>query len=322
MTSLNREGIRKKPAALVVSAVAAVSILHFLTPAGPHSWRWLHVLYEKLYYVPLLVAAAFLGVRATLLTALAVSIVFAAHVLRDWRGVPLLHADQFGEIVSAWVIAVTASFLFRRERRALARESLAHEETLGALVSSLDLREHETALHSRRVREYTLLLAERMGIRDQAALLNMKLGALLHDVGKIGIPDDVLRKPSGLSEDEASTVRRHPVLGASLIEGMEFLGGARQIVRSHHERFDGRGYPDGLSNGRIPLAARIFAVADVLDALTADRPYRAALSFAEAAAVIAAGSGTQFDPEVVNAFLAVPFSDWAAIAARNGMTLR
>ena len=221
---------------LVASTTAAVSLLHFLTPAGTPGWHWFHLAYQKLYYVPVLIAAALLGVRATLLTAFAVSILFAIHILKDWRALPMLQAEQVGEIASIWVIAVTASLLFRRERRALAREWLAHEETLAALVSSLDLRERQTALHSRRVQEYTLLLAGRMGIRGEIPLLNMRLGALLHDVGKIGVPDEILKKPSGLSDGEIATIRRHPALGASLIEGIGFLSGAREVVRHHHER--------------------------------------------------------------------------------------
>jgi hypothetical protein len=179
---------------LVVAVTAAVSLLHFLTPTGPHGWHGLHLLYQKLYYVPILMTAAVLGVRATLATTLAVSLLFFAHILRDWSGDVMRQADQVGEIASFWVIAVASSLLFHRERRALEQERVAHEETLSALASSLDLREHATALHSRRVQEYTMLLARRMGLKNETALLNIAIGALLHDVGKIGVPDQVLLK--------------------------------------------------------------------------------------------------------------------------------
>ena len=270
-----RLGTSRGKILLVVVATAAVSLLHFLTPAGPHAWHWLHLFYQKLYYVPILIAAAFLGIRGTLATALAVSFLFLVHILRDWSGDLMRQADQVGEIASFWVIAVASSFLFHRERFALEQERVAHEETLSALASSLDLREHETALHSRRVREYTMLLTRRMRLKDEAALLNIAIGALLHDVGKIGVPDHVLLKQGELTEEEWREIRRHPELGATLIDRIPFLAGAREIVLAHHERYDGSGYPKGLVGAEIPRGARIFAVADVFDALTTERPYRA-----------------------------------------------
>jgi hypothetical protein len=182
-TSAVLQGGARGKILLVVAVTAAVSLLHFLTPTGPHGWHGLHLLYQKLYYVPILMSAAVLGVRGTLATTLAVSLLFFAHILKDWSGDVMRQADQVGEIASFWVIAVASSFLFHRERRALERERVAHEETLSALASSLDLREHETALHSLRVREYTLLLARRMGVRGENDLLNLGMGALLHDVG-------------------------------------------------------------------------------------------------------------------------------------------
>ncbi|OGP79380.1 MAG: phosphohydrolase [Deltaproteobacteria bacterium RBG_16_64_85] len=317
-----RLGTSRGKILLVVVATAAVSLLHFLTPAGPHAWHWLHLFYQKLYYVPILIAAAFLGIRGTLATALAVSFLFLVHILRDWSGDLMRQADQVGEIASFWVIAVASSFLFHRERFALEQERVAHEETLSALASSLDLREHETALHSRRVREYTMLLTRRMRLKDEAALLNIAIGALLHDVGKIGVPDHVLLKQGELTEEEWREIRRHPELGATLIDRIPFLAGAREIVLAHHERYDGSGYPKGLVGAEIPRGARIFAVADVFDALTTDRPYRAALSYQEAAEFITKESGTHFDPAVVDAFLAVPFRNWEETASRYGVTLR
>jgi putative nucleotidyltransferase with HDIG domain len=321
MSAVLQGGARGK-ILLIVAVTAAVSLLHFLTPTGPHGWHGLHLLYQKLYYVPILMAAAFLGVRGTLATTLAVSLLFFAHILRDWSGDVIRQADQVGEIASFWVIALASSFLFRRERRALERTKAANEETVAALASSLDLREHETALHSMRVREYTLLLARQMGIHGEQNLLNLGMGALLHDVGKIGIQDSVLLKTGTLSEEEAREMRWHPELGATLIGKIGFLGSAREIVLSHHEKYDGRGYPAGLSGQAIPLGARIFAAVDVFDALTTVRPYRGPLSYQEARDFIAKESGKHFDPAVVRAFLAVPFRDWEEAASRYGVTLR
>jgi HD-GYP domain-containing protein (c-di-GMP phosphodiesterase class II) len=268
-----------------------------------------------------LVSAAWFGLRGTLLTAGAISAVYAAHVLLDWEGYRMAQAEQIGELASFWIVAMTSSFLFDRERRALVETAAAHEETLAALASSLDLREHETSLHSRRVREYTLLLAERLGIKGEAALANIGTGALLHDVGKIGVPDSILLKKGALTEEEWERIRLHPELGASLIGPIRFLESAREIVLAHHEKFDGTGYPRGLAGESIPLGARIFAVADVFDALTTDRPYKAALSYRSAADSIANGRGTHFDPDVADAFLKIPFRDLAEIASRNGVGL-
>ena len=315
-------GKRQRKAVVIGSLIAGIAVLHFLVPTGPPSWNWLHVLAQKLYYLPVLMGAYCFGMRGGLLTASAATVFFLAHFLTD-RGVdPVRQAEQLGEIGSIWVIAAAAIFLFNRNRCALEETEKAHEETLSVLASSLELREHETALHSGRVRDYTLLLAERIGfgggdIRDQ-----LRTGAYFHDVGKIGLPDSILLKGEALGEEEWKAVRLHPQSGAALIGKTSFLDDAREMVRSHHEKFDGTGYPAGLAGERIPAGARIFAVADVLDALTTVRPYRPALSFREAADHIAAGRGTHFDPAVVNAFLEIPFSEWAEAARRNGVTLR
>ncbi|MCL5966839.1 MAG: HD domain-containing protein [Deltaproteobacteria bacterium] len=312
----------RKRMGLIAALTALIAILHFTTPAGPHGLHWLHLLLQKSFYVPILMAAAWFGMRGTLATVLAVSLLFLVHILWSWQGRPMLQADQFGEIGSLWIIALMSSLLFGRVKRSLAEVATANAETLAALASSLDLREHKTALHSRRVQEYTLLLARRMGVKGGTALMNFGMGALLHDVGKIGVPDSILLKQGGLTEMEWREMRRHSDYGASLIGEIRFLEGARDIVASHHEKFDGTGYPKGLAGRSIPLGARIFAVVDVFDALTADRPYRVPLSCREAADQIAMQRGLHFDPEVVDAFLSIPFSELADVASRNGVILR
>ena len=312
---LRRAGV----VALVVFAIASA---HFVTPAGQHGWHWVHILLQKLFYLPILMAASRFGLGGTLLTTGAVSSVFIIHVLLDWGGYRMAQADQVGEIASFWVIALTSSLLFRRERRALQETAEAHRDTIAALASSLDLREHETALHSKRVQEYALLLARRLGIKEGDTLGGLEMGALLHDVGKIGVPDGVLLKKGGLTEEERDGIRRHPELGASLLQRIPFLSGAREIVESHHEKFDGSGYPKGLKGDQIPIGARIFAVADVFDALTTDRPYKAALSYRRAAGMIARERALHFDPEVVEAFLKIPFGVLLETAMRYGVILR
>ena len=267
-------------------------------------------------------AAAWFGTRATLGTTAVVSVLSVVHALKDWSGLPMVQAEELAQIAGFWVIGPVAGALFARERHALGQVRLAHEETLAALAGSLELRERYTAGHSRRVRDYALLLAGEMGLRDGGFLASLAQGALLHDVGKIGIPDRILLKPGPLGEEERHAMRRHPELGASLLGNIGWLSTARELVLAHHERYDGAGYPGGLAGAAIPLAARIFTVADAFDALTTDRPYHDALSWEEAASKVAAGRGSQFDPEVADAFRRIPFEAWARVAVASGVALR
>lgn len=172
-----------------------------------------------------------------------------------------------------------------------------------ALAAALDAREHETGLHSKRVACHTLVLARRF-TDDPARLHQVYWGALLHDVGKIGIPDAILLKGGPLTDEEWSVMRTHPEIGHRILSAAPFMEEAAEIVLSHEERFDGRGYPRGLSGPSIPLWARLFSIIDTLDAMVSDRPYRDGIPFDAAKAEIVGLSGTQFDPLAVEAFLA------------------
>lgn len=189
-------------------------------------------------------------------------------------------------------------------RTALKDVSTTYQNTLLALVSALDAREHETSDHSQRVVEYTLSIARILGLKGNE-LDEIGRGALLHDIGKIGVPDAVLLKPAKLTPEEWVEMRKHPEIGYSMIAPIPFLAVPSQIVLSHQERFDGKGYPRGLAGGEIHIGARIFAIADTLDAITSDRPYRRGTSLTSAIEEIKRCAGTQFDPEVVKAFLSL-----------------
>jgi response regulator RpfG family c-di-GMP phosphodiesterase len=188
----------------------------------------------------------------------------------------------------------------------------SYKITLEALVTALDAREHETQAHSQRVREYTLTLAQTLGLKHDD-LIQAGRGALLHDVGKIGVQDSILLKPAKLDEAEWVEMRKHPQIGYNILQSIEFLSPAAEIVLCHQERWDGKGYPNRLAALDIPLGARIFAVADTLDAMTSDRPYRKAMSFDVALDEIRRCSSSQFDPHVVSAFLSIPTESWIAI---------
>ncbi|MBF5044158.1 response regulator [Aggregicoccus sp. 17bor-14] len=187
-------------------------------------------------------------------------------------------------------------------RAALKDIANTYQNTLLALVAALDAREHETSDHSQRVVSYTTAIAQRMGIQG-AELDEIGRGALLHDIGKIGVPDAVLLKPGKLTPAEWTEMRKHPEIGFQMIQAIPFLSTPAQIVLSHQERWDGAGYPRNLARHELHVGARIFSVADTLDAMTSDRPYRKGTSFANAISEIARCANTQFDPEVVRAFL-------------------
>ena len=192
--------------------------------------------------------------------------------------------------------------LIELERSQRSLLETAYRQTVSALTSALETKDTRTRQHSQRVQRYAIELARVVApalVDDQSA----EYGFLLHDIGKIGIPDEILGKPSSLDESEWRLMRRHTVLGAQMIGGIPFLQGTGVgIVRSHHERWAGGGYPDGLVGEEIPVGARIFAVADALDAITNHRPYRGAQSWRVAHRVVLAESGEQFDPDVVDAF--------------------
>jgi ribonuclease P protein subunit RPR2 len=187
-----------------------------------------------------------------------------------------------------------------RGQRALVQR--AYQETVTALASALETKDTGTRAHSQRVQSYAIALSRGME-PELASDLSAQYGFLLHDVGKIGIPDSILQKPRSLTEAEERLMRTHTILGEQMLGGVAFLKGAGlEIVRHHHERWDGQGYPDGIGGAEITLGARIFSVADALDAITSDRPYRKARTWEFARVEISDESGRQFDPDVVDAF--------------------
>ena len=187
-------------------------------------------------------------------------------------------------------------------------------------IASTDGNE-DTVGHSQLVARYTVFLAKTVGIEDKHSLINIERGALLHDIGKIGIPEFILRKAGPLNKIEREIVQEHPLLGYKMIEEFNFLKEAAQIVLFHHECYSGDGYPFGLSGEEIPLEARIFALADTLDAITSDRTYREGRSFDEAYREIEKNQGSQFDPLIVEVLLSIPKEEWQNIKAETKIIL-
>jgi response regulator RpfG family c-di-GMP phosphodiesterase len=201
-----------------------------------------------------------------------------------------------------------------------ALESLenAYRSTLQALTAALETRDAETHGHSERVVTFSLRLGREYGL-NAIQLTALEFGSLLHDIGKIGVPDAILRKPAKLTEEEWERMREHPLHGQQILRGIKFLEGAARVVAQHHEKWDGSGYPLGLKEEEIDICARIFAVADAFDAITSDRVYRRAQSYEAAARELDDWAGRQFDPQIIEAFHRVPQEDWDELRRRSLM---
>ncbi len=196
----------------------------------------------------------------------------------------------------------------------------SYNSLLRALSSAMDSRDHETADHTNRVTRYAVRLGQEMKL-SQEQLLDLERGALLHDIGKIGVPDRILLKPGRLDANEMRLMRAHVEHGDAMLREISFLGAARFVVRHHHERFDGRGYPASLAGNEIPLLARIFSLCDTYDAITSQRPYKKARSDSEAREIIRRESAQQFDPAVVEAFDRISALEWQMIGQTSDSDL-
>ena len=197
-------------------------------------------------------------------------------------------------------------------REALRQIERSYDHTLEVLGAAIDLRDSPTAGHSRRVFLYSIKIAKAMGGLENH-VRNIAMGAWLHDIGKLAIPDAILLKPGSLTDEEREIMQRHVQIGYDLVKGIPFLTDAAEIIFAHHERCDGSGYPRGLKAEEIPVGARIFAVADTFDAMTSDRPYRRALPFEASREVIERGAGKQYDSQVAIVFLSIPDETWEMI---------
>jgi putative nucleotidyltransferase with HDIG domain len=202
--------------------------------------------------------------------------------------------------------------------RALNSLEGSYRSTLKALTAALETRDSETHGHSERVVSYSLRLGREYGL-NSAEMKALEFGSLLHDIGKIGVPDSILRKPAKLTEEEWVRMREHPLHGQQILRGIEFLQGASRVVAQHHEKWDGTGYPLGLRADDIDICARIFAVADAFDAITSDRVYRRGKPYEAAAQELDDWAGRQFDPKVVEAFHRVPKEDWEELHRQSLM---
>lgn len=234
-------------------------------------------------------------------------------------------ATVLAAVVLAWLFYALGMQEVRKQANLERQFRYALEEayrgTLHALTSALDLRDDETCGHSRRVMGYSLAIGTRMGLDDRQ-LQTLAWGALLHDLGKIGIRDEILLKPGTLTPEERAAMNQHVVIGHQLVQSVPFLVRAADVIRHHHERFDGEGYPDRLQGESIPLLARIFAVADAFDAMTSPRPYRPVpMTMARARKIVEQEGGRQFCPTAVQTFLAIPLAELEEIRNQSFMPM-
>lgn len=235
-----------------------------------------------------------------------------------WMKIPESRGQNFANVqtlANQAAVALERSILLAESKRqaeqlkaAYAELEITYDRTLTALMSALDARDRETEGHSTRVSRLACMLAENLGLNGDQ-IKAVERGALLHDIGKIGITDTILHKPGKLTEDEWKTMRIHPDIGARIVEGIPFLKDTLSVIRYHHERWDGSGYPHGLQGKNIPTQARIFAVADVFDALTSRRTYRTKASAEDAVRYMQEHAGILFDPEIVDVLTQLPYHE-------------
>jgi len=294
----------------------AVGLSHWLTPTQTYAFHALHVAMRKIFILPVVLAAIWFNRPGAFIAAMIATAVYVPHIYLQWSGEAAEQLNQASDVVVIWAIALLTGWLVENEKTALQMVARSNRETLLALVAALDTREHETGQHSIRVRAYALRIGKQLTLSQQDMRV-LEQAALLHDVGKIGVPDHILRKPGALNDQEMRTMREHPEIGYRILQPIRSLEKTAAAVYAHHEKFDGTGYPRGLRGESTPLVARVFAVADAFDALTSDRPYHGAVPISEARDVIQRDRGQHFDPAVVDAFMQIPDKD--LIQVRQGV---
>lgn len=312
------------PVARIVAAailLVAITVALYSLPEKSSEWIRSREMIRKLFLFPILLSAMWFGARGAASSTMFATLVCVGLAGNAWPAEVSSQVERVGEVAVFWLVGALSASFFEQQKRFVGKIEVANDNTLLALAAALDVREHNTGVHSQRVADYTLRLAREAGVRDKDTLDVFWRGALLHDVGKIGIPDKVLLKPGPLSEEEWAVMRNHPEMGARMLREIEFLRGPSEIVLSHHERYDGAGYPRKLKGAQIPLGARFFAVIDVYDALTTDRVYHTARSHTDALTKIRQELHTHFDPAVVAAFAKIPFEELRAIAKKNQTSL-
>ena len=305
----------------VAITLAVVVLMHWLTPTNADFLYPADLVLRKLLLLPVILAAVWFGLRGSVITAATATVLCAPLIVHQWSGLNAEKVNQLGELASIWVVALLTGLLTGGKRRVERRLLDSHRGALTALVIALDAREDAPERHSLRVAAFAERLGREMGIAHQD-LEDLKLGALLHDIGKIGVRDEILLADGPLDIEAARIIRRHPEIGLRILEPLIAGQAAADVVYCHHERYNGMGYPRRLAGPQIPLVARIFSVVEAYDALTTDRSYREAMPPEKARELIEREKGKQFDPLVVDAFLRVTVDEWGKLASHATLSHR
>ncbi len=293
---------------LLIAAWIAISVGHFATGVSTHGLHVIHIILGGLYLLVVIAAAIWFGIVGALVSSIAVTAVFIPYMLVIWRNQPMENANQYAMIIVYWIVALTSGALvWRREtelQRHLASERAADRraviEALAGLSNALGARDEYTREHSEHVAALTMAIASELGLTEERIEL-ARLAALVHDIGKIGVPDNILWKPGRLSEEERQAIQRHAALAADILRPIHGAGEIANIIRAHHECPDGSGYPEGLRDEAIPREAKIIRVADVYASLVEQRPYKAGMNSDSALNLLSQGEGAKFDPASVHA---------------------
>jgi len=284
---------------LILVILVVTLLINFVLPVK--------TVFLNFYYLPVIVAGYYLGYRKAILQAFFSTLYVVVYVIYSPQSFGLEEGQQAGLTtylhVAAWAgFLIIAGAIVGRLADRLSAEIESRRQTnvatIDALAMALDFRDQSTSGHSRRVANLTVGIARKIGVAEDK-LVQIEHGALLHDIGKLKIPDLILWKPAKLTAEEWDVMRQHAVYGYEFVRNIDFLKGAAEIVWSHHEKFDGSGYPRGVQGTDIPLGARVFAIVDAFDAMVFDRPYHKGVSFEEAAAEIRRCAGAHFDPMIV-----------------------
>jgi putative nucleotidyltransferase with HDIG domain len=289
--------IQFKAFAILVT-VSGLTSAHFLVAHGTHGLHEIHIVLGGMYLIPIIAAALWFGLRGGLATTALISLAYYAHIRWSWPNQPMENANQFAMIVVYWVVGTVAGTLVNLEERERERRLKAEREIIiegiAGLSNALRFRDEYTRRHSEHVSRLAVQIGERAGLSPDRLDL-VRLAGLVHDVGKIGIRDDVLLKSHDLSEEELAVIKRHPVIAAEILSPIRGAKEIADIVLAHHECPDGSGYPRGCKGEEIPVEARIVRVADVFASLVEERPYKPSMEVKRAMEIIKELSGTKLD---------------------------
>lgn len=290
----------------------AIMIGHFTISVGTHGLHVLHIVLGGLYLLVIIAAALWFGIVGAISSVVAVTAFYVPYIAYVWPNQPMENANQFATLAVYWVVAVTAGVLAKLREMELKRHLLAERaadrrsiiEAIAALSDALGARDEYTREHSEHVAALSASVARELGFSEERIELT-RLAALVHDIGKIGIRDDVLLKPGELSEEERVSVHEHPIVAANILRSIHGARSIAEIVAAHHECPDGSGYPNGLKGNAIPVEARAVHVADVYASLVECRPYKEALDSTSALRLLSQGAGSKYDPKSVEALFRV-----------------